>query len=61
VGKISISKISGDGELWDEALLALISLGYNQAIAQNALKQTLQNHKETQTVEGLVRKSLNYV
>jgi len=60
-GKISISKNSGDGELWDEALMALISLGYNQAIAQNALKQTLQKHKETQTVEGLVRKSLNYV
>ncbi len=50
-----------DQEIWNEALLALVSLGYNQSTAQKALKKTAEKHQETQTLEELVRKSLNYV
>ena len=52
---------SPEAALWNDALLALISLGYNQASAQKALKKTLTQHKEAVTVEELVRKSLQYV
>lgn len=52
---------SPESALWNEALLALLSLGYNHSTAQKALKRTLQKHKETESVEELVRKSLNHV
>lgn len=50
-----------DQDFWNEALLALISLGYNQGTAQKALKRTLQKHENIQSAEELVRRSLSYV
>lgn len=58
---IEVAPRDKDQEVWNEALLALVSLGYNQATAQKALKKTAEKHQETQTLEELVRKSLNYV
>lgn len=69
-GKVSLMSKEGsaeamvanqDQETWNQALLALISLGYNQSTAQKALNKTVKNHEEAQTIEELVRKSLNYV
>ncbi len=60
-GVVDNIPLTKDQEMWNEALLALISLGYNQAIAQKALKKTAEKHEEAQTSEELVRKSLNYV
>jgi len=47
--------------VWNDALLALVSLGYNQAAAQKALRKTLSESKEAGSVEEIVRRSLQHV
>lgn len=59
--RVAARDLSPQAALWNDALMALISLGYNQAAAQKALKKTLSQHKEASSVEELVRKSLQYV
>jgi len=54
-------EFSKEATVWNDALLALVSLGYNQAAAQKALRKTLSESKEAGSVEEIVRRSLQHV
>lgn len=47
--------------LWNDALQALISLGFKQIAAQEAIRQALNNSSASLTAEKLIKESLKYV
>ena len=65
IGKIDTSSLGstamqgGDGDLRQEALLALTSLGYNRPIAEKALRQVLAETKgEKLSLQDLIKRAL---
>jgi holliday junction DNA helicase RuvA len=46
---------------WEDALSALINLGYPRALAERALGQTKQDTEETISLEDLLRKALKFL
>jgi Holliday junction DNA helicase RuvA len=59
-GKAAGGPLSRNDEKLQDAMLALISLGYNKASAQGALKKALQSDPQL-TVEELIRESLKKI
>ena len=58
---VSTETISPQLSIRDEAMKALIALGYNSAVADKAVKQAMsENINEALSIEVLIRKSLKY-
>jgi Holliday junction DNA helicase RuvA len=47
--------------LWNDAIQALISLGYRQSVAQEAIRQALSLNSRPLSAEELVKESLKHV
>ncbi len=52
---------SPEDKMISDAVLALISLGYNQATAHKAVKKVLEKHPETSDAEQIIKLSLKYL
>lgn len=57
-GEVPFSNNSSYNTIRDEALSALVALGFNRVLVQKAIQQILQDSAPTENVEDLIKKAL---